>query len=322
MTLIPSKPNTNSCIYPGTLEVLYHAISILSVRMPRSRFCKAPEDDELRGCVSYAHLPPNRANARRSLSVDRIVETIRAYELSPMPFVPYALALSLSVHYRKWRFSRTPMFRARAKAAFEKILPILHGLGKVWASARVTSSLGEEVVKKLSKLALLNQRSVRNANQEMDVDNPPAGAIGVNVGTAQGPVMPPPTHEPADLPTPAMSNTTLPSLLGGASEPRRPTMIADLLQPVDPATRERTEMPQEFGHNYQPEDLSAALDGINEEDLASFDWTLANTLDPSYYASSYYWSPFQGGADDPSSMGFPSLESEQEGGVGTAGMRI
>ena len=77
--------------------------------------------------------------------------------------------------------------------------------------------------------------------------------------------------------------------------------------------------------------MNAALDGINEEDLASFDWTLANTLDPSYYASSYYWSPFQGGADDPSSMGFSGLYGEQEvqqngvgeGGVnGNVGMRI
>lgn len=257
-----------------------------------------------------------------------------------MPFVPYALALSLSVHYRKWRFSRTPMFRARAKAAFEKILPILHGLGKVWTSARVTSSLGEEVVKKLSKVALLNQRAIRHANQEMDVDNVSAAAdkslgVGKNMtgqGVAQSPALSPPTHEPGDLPTPAMSNTTLPSLLGGASDSRRPTLIADLLQPGGPAsTRTATQVSQAYDQNYQSEDPSSALDGITEEDLASFDWTLANTLDPSYYASSYYWSPFQGGTDDPSSMDLPSLDSEQEvqqhgngEGVpgGSAGMRI
>ncbi|KAK3680608.1 hypothetical protein B0T22DRAFT_344870, partial [Podospora appendiculata] len=141
----------------ATLEVLYHAISVLSVRMPRDRFKASPEDDGLSG-ATYQHLPPSLLNARRSLSSDRIFEIARDCDLSPMPFVPYALALSLSVAYRKWRFSQTPMFRTRGKATFQKILPILRNMGRIWTSARINSNLGDTVLNNLSKA----EWSVRN----------------------------------------------------------------------------------------------------------------------------------------------------------------
>ncbi|KAK3385454.1 hypothetical protein B0H63DRAFT_393639 [Podospora didyma] len=134
----------------ATLEVLYHAICVLSVRMPRDRFKTSPDDDAQLDEI-YPHLPPSVLNARRSHSSDRIFDGITGHDIGPMPWVPYALALSLSVEYRKWRFSRTPMFRTRAGETFKKMLPVLKKLSKIWTSARINSDLGDAVITNLSR---------------------------------------------------------------------------------------------------------------------------------------------------------------------------
>ncbi|KAL2268784.1 hypothetical protein VTJ83DRAFT_3630 [Remersonia thermophila] len=135
----------------ATLEVLYHAIGVLSVRMPRHRFRTAPECDALHSLPTQ-HLPPSSVNARRSHSADRILDVLENYNLSPAPFVPYASTLSLSVAYRKWRFSRLPMFRARGGADFKRMLPVVQRLGAIWSSARINGQLGETVMKKLDQI--------------------------------------------------------------------------------------------------------------------------------------------------------------------------
>ena len=69
-----------------------------------------------------------------------------------MPFVPYALSLSLTVAYRKWRFSRTPLFRVRGKDDFLQTLAVLEGFGKIWTSARINSNLGNMVMARVRQL--------------------------------------------------------------------------------------------------------------------------------------------------------------------------
>ncbi|KAK3348794.1 hypothetical protein B0T25DRAFT_229720 [Lasiosphaeria hispida] len=147
----------------ATLEVLYHTVCVLSVRMRRDRFKTSPEGDT----ASYNHLPSSMLNARRSHSSDRIVDILKEqdqYKLSPMPFIPYALALSLSVAYRKWRFSRTPMFRTRGKENFKEILPMLSELGKIWTSARINSNLGDVVMANVDKPELNTAASSRKSD--------------------------------------------------------------------------------------------------------------------------------------------------------------
>ncbi|KAK3902513.1 hypothetical protein C8A05DRAFT_15434 [Staphylotrichum tortipilum] len=146
----------------ATLEVLYHAIGVLSVRMPRHRFRAAPECDTLPG-PGTQHLPPSSVNARRSHSADRILDVIRDYKLSPMPFIPYALTLSLSVAYRKWRFSVLPMFRTRGGADFKGVLPALQAMGGIWSSARINGQLGEAVMLKLDQSEINRKRAKRTA---------------------------------------------------------------------------------------------------------------------------------------------------------------
>lgn len=118
--------------------------------MPRDRFRIAPECDEVQG-ASTKHLPASGLNARRSHSADRILDVIQGYKLVPMPFVPYALTLSLSVAYRKWRFSQIPMFQTRGGVDFKKVLPVLQEMGGTWTSVRIHGELGQDIMEKLDQ---------------------------------------------------------------------------------------------------------------------------------------------------------------------------
>ncbi|KAL2128148.1 hypothetical protein VTI74DRAFT_9608 [Chaetomium olivicolor] len=191
----------------ATLEVLYHAIGVLSVRMPRYRFRTAPECDTVPGPRTQ-HLPPSSVNARRSHSADRILDVISDYKLSPMPFVPYALALSLSVAYRKWRFSQLPMFRTRGGADFKKVLPVLQELGKIWSSARVNGQLGQTVMLKLDRNEL-NRKRTKEAAEAAKAKRQQAGTL-TNDKNAQLPTANP-SSEKRTAPSTARTASNAPS---------------------------------------------------------------------------------------------------------------
>jgi len=100
-------------------------------------------------------------NARRSHSADRILDVIQNYKLSPVPFIPYASTLSLSVAYRKWRFSQLPMFRTRGGADFKSALAVVQELGGIWSTARINGQLGQAVVRKLDQTEVSRKRAKR-----------------------------------------------------------------------------------------------------------------------------------------------------------------
>jgi hypothetical protein len=126
----------------ATIETFYHAVIILSCRLPRP------------GTISAAStLPPASANSRRSLAAERIACAVPRDCLSPVPFVPYAVSLALSVEYRKMRHSRLPMFRARAMNAFKRNCQMLRNFGDYFWSANVVAGLGERVLKEMERAA-------------------------------------------------------------------------------------------------------------------------------------------------------------------------
>ncbi|KAF5665301.1 transcription factor [Fusarium heterosporum] len=138
--------NADALKVPGsliaTIETFYHAVIILSCRLPRP------------GTLTAAStLPPPSANARRSLAAERIACAVLRDHLSPMPFVPYAVCLALSVEYRKMRHSRLPMFRARAMHAFRRNCEMLRKFGDFFWSANVVAGLGERVLKEMERAA-------------------------------------------------------------------------------------------------------------------------------------------------------------------------
>ena len=70
-----------------------------------------------------------------------------------MPFVPYALALSLSVSYRKMRYSKIPLYRLRGKTRFKEVVALLKKLGETFTCARVNAGLGEAILQEMDKTA-------------------------------------------------------------------------------------------------------------------------------------------------------------------------
>ncbi|KEY73830.1 hypothetical protein S7711_03124 [Stachybotrys chartarum IBT 7711] len=126
----------------ATIEAFYHAVIILSCRLPRP------------GTVTAAStLPPPSANARRSLAAERIATAIPRDSLSSLPFIPYAVSLALSVEYRKMRHSRLPMFRARAMSAFKRNCEMLRDFGDYFWNAKVVAGLGERVLREMERAA-------------------------------------------------------------------------------------------------------------------------------------------------------------------------
>ena len=73
-------------------------------------------------------------------------------QLVLLPFVPYAVSLSLSVVYREMRRSKIPMYRARARNALEANCRILENLGQIFWSAAVMASMGNLTLKELDRV--------------------------------------------------------------------------------------------------------------------------------------------------------------------------
>ena len=69
-----------------------------------------------------------------------------------MPFIPYALSLSLSVAYRKWRFSQIPMFRSRGRADFTAVFGALLPWYTRFSCASKNVNLAREVISKMEQM--------------------------------------------------------------------------------------------------------------------------------------------------------------------------
>lgn len=127
----------------ATVEVFYHAVAILSCRFP--------------GEGAKSALPSRANNSRRSLSADRITELVRdelGDRLSYMPIIPYAVSLSLSVMYRKMRYSQIPMFRERGLRAFDANTKLLKKLSENFWCAKTMGGMAEQVLQEMGKAAV------------------------------------------------------------------------------------------------------------------------------------------------------------------------
>lgn len=78
---------------------------------------------------------------------------VQSEAICSLPFIPYAVSMSLSVAYRKMRHSKVPMYRIRARTVFKDIVSLLKRLGEVYTTARVNASLGESILKEMEKTA-------------------------------------------------------------------------------------------------------------------------------------------------------------------------
>ncbi|KAI1419909.1 hypothetical protein F5Y12DRAFT_177546 [Xylaria sp. FL1777] len=129
---------TSSCL--ASLEIFYHSVAILSTQSPAD--------------IASSVLPNPATNSRRSLAADRITSIVGeefSGQLSYMPFIPYALSLSLSVSYRKMRHSKVPMFRNRAKRAFRRNMLLLKSMDDMFWKSKTMVAMAEQVLNEMDK---------------------------------------------------------------------------------------------------------------------------------------------------------------------------
>lgn len=91
-------------------------------------------------------------------------------QLVLLPFVPYAISLSLSVNYREMRRSKIPMSRSRAKIAFEANCQILERLGEIFWSAAAMAEMGNLTLKELDRVYAQVADADPRKPQEVDGD--------------------------------------------------------------------------------------------------------------------------------------------------------
>ncbi|RYP28799.1 hypothetical protein DL767_007058 [Monosporascus sp. MG133] len=161
----------------ATLEVLYHSVAILSCRLPPG------------GTATTGVLPPPATNSRRSLSADRITSIVsQEYneQVSYMPIIPYGVSLSLSVAYRKMRYSDIFMFRNRGKQDFQKNTQLLKSLGGTFWTAKVMATMAEQVLQEMGKaVASLTSQDSQPAYPLRKADIHPADGAEPTVAVSE-----------------------------------------------------------------------------------------------------------------------------------------
>ncbi|KAG4439878.1 hypothetical protein IFR05_004654 [Cadophora sp. M221] len=123
----------------ASIEVLYHAIAILS-------------------CRTKSWVDPERSSTaflRQSLSTSILSSTFSRApqdQLVLFPFVPYSMSLSMSIAYREMRHSKLPIHRTRSRSQFQTICDALSGLEGIFWSASTTAEMGKKLLKEIDRV--------------------------------------------------------------------------------------------------------------------------------------------------------------------------
>ena len=139
---------------PATLETFYHAVAILSCR-PR-----------------YFRAQPRlfTAHTRQSLSALRItsdVGTDNHHRMPLLPFIPYAVSLSMSVSYLELRHSMIAIHRSRFRTELWKNCEILEVLGHVFPSASAMADMGKAILNEVDRIVSVVACSGNDNTQEV-----------------------------------------------------------------------------------------------------------------------------------------------------------
>lgn len=146
------------------MEIFYHAVIVLACRLPPIPAPSSASATYTTAAQLMSHLPPPSANARRILAAERITQVLAVEfagcttfqsSLPLLPFIPYALSLSLSVAYRKIRHTQTrvPMFLSRARTNFATNCALLRRIGNeggIW-SAKVLAGMAERLLREMDR---------------------------------------------------------------------------------------------------------------------------------------------------------------------------
>ncbi|PLN76515.1 hypothetical protein BDW42DRAFT_188609 [Aspergillus taichungensis] len=125
----------------GFLELYYNAAVILSCRYHLSDHPDSSNPSYIRQGLA-------------AIRIQSIVATECSQNLSPLPVVPYALALSMAVAYQQFRSSRLITHSDRAKASLDVCCSLLEALGICWYSAEAMARLGRKALHQIGWMKL------------------------------------------------------------------------------------------------------------------------------------------------------------------------
>lgn len=129
----PAGFNIQILIYPGLLSLFHHAMCMASHK-------SLSINNPVKSTPSYV---------RQSLSATRVISLLSTEPpetLPPLPLVPYALSLALSVVYRHFRSRRLKVHIKRATDELKTCVMLLNRLRNAWWSAGTMADLGTAVL--------------------------------------------------------------------------------------------------------------------------------------------------------------------------------
>ena len=113
-----------------------------------------------------------------AIEIIRLMNAPKSPTLHPLPILPYAISLALSVSYQHLRQSQFEHQQADARQDFRTACRILQNLRRTWCSADVMATLAKKVLEKLDRAQDLASFRIRrnqahNHKHEDDLIPPP-----------------------------------------------------------------------------------------------------------------------------------------------------
>ena len=231
----------------ATIHLFYLAVGILS---HRARGVKG-------------HLPSGKSSYLRqrlfAIEIGRLLNAPESPSLYPLPILPYAISLALSVSYQHLRQSQLEHQQADARNDFRTCCRILQNLRRTWSSADVMATLAKKVLDELERAPDLASFRIRRIRHGSDVDRLVADA-------AQEPI-PPPTacafETKPQVATPDETNRTGAELVGETHVGQQPVQSnVDLFDNMD-----------DVFDTFMDPNYPLNLDDMSfMDDLTPFDW--------------------------------------------------
>lgn len=248
----------------AALELFYHAVAMLS---HKSRSITDP----MRSTPSFV---------RQSLSAVRVI-SILSHEfpddLPPLPIVPYALALAMSVAYRQFRRSKLQGHKNRAKEDLKTCCKLLDKLRATWWCAGCMADLGAAALSKAEKAeqrTRADEAAGTRASDAFHADpaTPSSNATPRNVAEPDG------KDAPASTTVRSLLNmsTTVPQMMAG--QPQH-AVSSERVEQTPPNSAEiNNESPDwlNFDNAFENMDTLLGSSGadLSSELLRGFNWDL------------------------------------------------
>lgn len=123
----------------ATLHLFFLTIAVLSHRSRGVKYmCRAS--------ASYIR------QALCSIEIYRLMSSHLFATLHPLPILPYAISLALSVSYQHLRQAQLPHSQQDAREDFKVCVQVLQKLRRTWPSADVIATIGTKVLEELDKV--------------------------------------------------------------------------------------------------------------------------------------------------------------------------